>query len=90
MEITYESRYSDTEEFDKQGRWARVAKINGVQIAWINKVEVVGQTVFIVTCEFPTKKNSGTPRESVTRATEDGAKEFVKNTWDKFILSVTK
>lgn len=90
MEITYESRYSDTEEFDKQGRWARIAKVNDVQIAWISKVVVEGEIVFFVTCEFPTKKNSGTPRESVTRATEKGAKEFVKTTWEKFIVDIIK
>ena len=36
--FTIRNRYSDNEEFDKHGRWARTIHYNGLMIAWITRL----------------------------------------------------
>ena len=52
------SRYSETDEPDKHGRWARLCYYNGLMIAWIERHELMfGNYIYTVTDYFPSIKN---------------------------------
>lgn len=51
--IQYIARYSDTEESDKRGRWARKVVFRGLCIGWISKLENDTSTKFSVSGNFP-------------------------------------
>ena len=71
MEINWDSRYSETMDNDKHGRWARVAfigsGIDSVEVAWIKKIYIESfnddvkqkykdtEYIFSVNFEFPRK-----------------------------------
>jgi hypothetical protein len=53
--INYVPRYSSTEEYDKMGRWTRIAYYNGIQVAWINRKPHGNKDIFHVSLQFPTR-----------------------------------
>ena len=93
--ITWDKRYSETMEDDKQGRWARIASVGSnnifekgkanFQIAWIRKVNEnsFGLTGFVVTPEFPF-------RERMIYDTLEEAMTAVEKAFVFFIGNVTE
>ena len=55
--ITYQDRYSSTDEPDKMGRWARIGIYNNIRVSWISRVETKDKIVFCASCHFPTMQN---------------------------------
>lgn len=89
--ITWLTRYSDTMEDDKQGRWARVAyagdinrltidsKICYWEIAWITKLIDSGKTYFAIQYKFPSnEKHLFDSLDHAKMAVEDSFKWFLK------------
>lgn len=89
--IEYQNRYSQTDEPDKQGRWARTSTYKNIRIAWISKVETArvenNGNIFCVTCHFPTMNND-TANESKVFFNLKDAKEFVNERWYWFINKI--
>lgn len=81
--IEYKSRYSSNEEYDKMGRWARIAFFRDIQIAWINRNTVGKVTSYSVSCHFPTLGND-TATEHKSFDSLDGAKSFIEERWRWF------
>ena len=49
------SRYSETDEPDKHGRWARLYYYNGVLVSWVSKIKRGSEFVFQTTDFFPSQ-----------------------------------
>ena len=81
--IKYQSRYSSTDDLDHLGRWARIAAVNNIQIAWISKHTIKGNIKFSVSCNFPTMANE-TANEHKGCFSLDEAKDFIKERWEWF------
>lgn len=86
--IEYFPRYSDTDFPDDMGRWARTAVYKNIRIAWISRSENKGNSVFMVTCHFPTRQ-SDIANEYKVCYSLDEAKEFVKERWEWFLSAVS-
>ena len=87
--IEYHTRYSDTDEFDSKGRWARLAVYNNIRIAWIDKQLINGKMVFFVKNHFPTMQND-TANEIEHFYTLDEAKDYLSKKWKWFLTNVNK
>lgn len=87
IKIEYTHRYSSTDDFDDLGRWARLAGVNGVTIAWVNKIQSKEKVVFCVTCNFPTKYGACANEHKVFETLEE-SKEFIKERWKWFKSNV--
>jgi hypothetical protein len=61
--IEYQNRYSQTDEPDEQGRWARTATYKNIKIAWINKHFINENIHFSASCHFPTMQNDTSKRK---------------------------
>ena len=85
--IEYQNRYSQTDEPDEQGRWARTATYRNIRIAWISKHFIKDKYTFCVNCHFPTMQND-TANESKVFFSLDEAKEFVSERWNFFLNAV--
>jgi hypothetical protein len=85
--IKYQKRYSFNNEYDHMGRWARIAYFRNIHIAWINRLENKGKTLFSVSLHFPTMQNDTANDHKVCYSLEE-AKEFVKERWEWFINEV--
>lgn len=86
--IEYQNRYSQTDEPDKQGRWARTATYRNIRIAWISRVQTKDKIVFCASCHFPTMQNDTANESKVFFSLED-AKEFVSERWNSFLTAVS-
>lgn len=58
IKIVWQTRYSDTDEDDQFGRWARIAKCNGRIVSWINRTKFVNienkdEVLYQAKCFFP-------------------------------------
>lgn len=53
MKFRVINRYSDTNQPDKHGRWARIVYANNFQIAWISKVWIENKFFYSVNDYFP-------------------------------------
>lgn len=88
--IIYQPRYSQTDEYDKQGRWARIAYYNGVQIAWISKYKFIHSETneeietFDVRPNFPTAKGSDTAMKYPKCKTYEECVDWLENEWEYF------
>jgi hypothetical protein len=82
--ITYQSRYSDTDEPDDMGRWARKAYYRGVCIAWISRLEINGKIIFSVNTHFPLTGSDIPNKHDIANSFEE-AKLSVENLWGQFI-----
>ena len=85
--IEYQNRYSQTDEPDKQGRWARTATYRNIRIAWISRVQTKDKIVFCASCHFPTMQND-TANEHKTFETFKEAKDFVSERWIWFLNAI--
>jgi hypothetical protein len=105
QEIKWYSKYSETNEVDKFGRWARVAKDRDqVLIAWVNRVEFEDRdgdieegtesyplrVFFSTTLYFPTVPNNNSPNEIGKFDTAEEAKEWVAGKWTEFVNRILK
>lgn len=81
--IEYIPRYSNTEEPDDMGRWARLAIFKNIRIAWISRIENNEKVVFSVICHFPTMQNDTANEHKICSSFEE-AKEFVNERWNWF------
>lgn len=83
--IEYKSRYSKTDEYDKHGRWARIAYFRGIKIAWINKIYIENKNIdiFSISCDFPTMGND-TANEHKTLYSLEESKEWIEERWEYF------
>jgi hypothetical protein len=86
--IEYQNRYSQTDEPDKQGRWARTATYKNIRVAWISKHIIQNSETFCVTLHFPTMNNDTANESKVFFSLED-AKEFVSERWNFFLTAVS-
>ena len=86
--IKYNNRYSDTDTPDKRGRWARIAILNNIQIAWITKHILKESEKFSVSCNFPTLMSDIAHENKVCDSLEE-AKDFVKERWEWFLKAVS-
>jgi hypothetical protein len=88
------TRYSSTEEKDKQGRWARICYFNGRMIAWVNRVDHIDYgRYFSVRDFFPSLENDspclsiGMEREkdfeTIKKEVEQRFAEFLKAVWQE-------
>lgn len=80
----WHTRYSQTEEPDKQGRWARLCFYRQFLIAWISRQQVNETVMYVVNDYFPTNGNSN---PCFVEATEDfeKAKEGVEKRFNEFL-----
>lgn len=81
--IEYYSRYSDTDDSDRMGRWARIAVLNKIQIAWISRVTIKGVHKYSTSCDFPTRLNDISKEHKLCESLAE-AKEFIKERWEWF------
>ena len=81
--IKYHSRYSDTDDLDDLGRWARIATVNNIQIAWITRHKIRETINFSVSCNFPTMANDTANEHKLCDSFTD-AKDFVQERWEWF------
>ena len=82
--IEYEPRYSDTDDSDHMGRWSRIAYVNDIQIAWINRISSGGVVKYGVYCNFPTRKRTDVPNENKLFDDFFDAKFWVGEKWCEF------
>lgn len=82
--ITYELRYSFTNEPDDMGRWARKAIYRGLHIAWISRIESNGVVKFHVNTHFPSTGNDCPNKSEICNTYED-AKITVETLWNQFL-----
>lgn len=86
VNIIWTNRYSQTDESDDLGRWARVGYLENktkdpmrmFQIAWINKVEIKGVQKFLADLHI------GSTKFYKTLDTIDEAKEYCQENLNKF------
>jgi len=81
--IEYYNRYSDNDDLDHMGRWARIAVLNNIQIAWISKHTMKGVEKYIASCNFPTQLNDTAKEHKACHSLAE-AKEFVNERWEWF------
>lgn len=86
--IKYQNRYSQTDEPDKQGRWARTATYKDIRIAWISKHLVKDKWAFCAICNFPTMQNDTANESKVFYSLED-AKHFISERWTFFLNAIS-
>ena len=82
-EWEWNSRYSDTMEPDKIGRWARIMKFKEVTFAWISRMEINNKIIYSCKLYFPTLKND-TANDFKTFSNFDEAKEWCENQFINF------
>ena len=82
--VTYEPRYSLTDEPDDMGRWARKAIYRGLHIAWISRLESNGVVKFHVNTHFPLTKNDCPSKGELCDSFED-AKMITETLWTQFL-----
>jgi hypothetical protein len=87
-EIEYQNRYSQTDEPDKQGRWAITATYKNIRIAWISKHFCEDKYTFCASCHFPTMQNDIANETKVFFSLGD-AKDFVYERWNFFLTAVS-
>lgn len=80
------TRYSDTDEPDKDGRWARLVYYNGKLITWINKNTEI-MDLYLVNTYFPVYE-SDNPLAKEKFYSFDDAIEWLENAWNEFLLSI--
>tara|TARA_B110000858_G_scaffold114811_1_gene131218 strand:+ start:319 stop:582 length:264 start_codon:yes stop_codon:yes gene_type:complete len=78
--IEYHSRYSDTDDSDHRGRWARIGVVNKIQIACISKHTIKGIDKYSASCNFPTQLNDIAKENKVCDSLA-AAKEFIAERW---------
>ncbi len=86
--ITYSNRYSNTDKFDKMGRWARLAIFKNIKIGWINKHKIKDKLLFTVSCYFPTMSNDTANEHKVCNSLDE-AKDFIEERWEWFLNEVS-
>ncbi|WP_159523765.1 hypothetical protein [Sunxiuqinia indica] len=80
----WQTRYSQTDEPDNQGRWARLCFYRQFLIARISRVQVKETVIFVATDYFPTDGNSN-PCFVDTKEDFVKAKEGVEKRFNEFI-----
>ena len=56
-DLRWVNRYSQTDEPDKHGRWARMMVLNDITHAWVKRIEHEGVIMFSAILKFPTLQN---------------------------------
>ena len=87
--ITYTNRYSDTDEPDKHGRWAREVYCNGFRIGWICLIRGNVGHMYSANCHFPTNGNDS-PTEGEVFLSPEGAKAFIAERWEYFLSVINE
>ena len=88
--IQWGIRYSDTDEPDRFGRWARIMYLNSVPFAWVNRLDsIIGQAAepvvrFSATLYFPTLMNDSA-RDHKLCLTFEEAKDLCETEFEKFV-----
>lgn len=88
MDFKWKNRYSDTDEPDKYGRWARQCRCNGYMIANIQR----NSDTYFISFFFPINKKSDTinyVRIGIQNTNLDNIKQFVERKFAEFIEKVT-
>lgn len=78
------TRYSSTDEPDKQGRWARICHYKDLNIAWVNMIEHDDKKIFTISGHFPVNGND-MPDYFEKTDTFEKAKEMVESEFMKFL-----
>ena len=86
--IEWGIRYSDTDEPDRFGRWARIMYLNSVPFAWVNRLDGIidseSSIRFSATLYFPTLMNDSA-RDHRLCLTYEEAKDFCETEFEKFV-----
>jgi hypothetical protein len=85
--IEYKNRYSQTDNLDDLGRWARLAVYKNIRIAWISGKKIDKGIIFLVSLHFPTMQNDTANENKVFNSINE-AKEFVRERWDWFLKHI--
>ena len=85
--IVWENRYSNTDDFDKHGRWARIAYVNGLQIGWLNGYLISGVRWYTITTTFPIN-GSDTAIGVSTKDNPYSCKIWLEEKWSEFLNKI--
>lgn len=85
MKFTVINRYSETNQPDKHGRWARVVYANNFQIAWISKVWIETKFFYSVNDYFPSIYNDNPCYSAVIDKELEEVIQDVKSRFSYFI-----
>jgi hypothetical protein len=78
------NRYSNTDEPDERGRWARKIIYKGFLIGWISRLEhVKGEVMFEGICYFPSNSNDS-PNSHFIEKSYNECLESIVAEWEKF------
>lgn len=88
-QLKWINRYSDTDDFDRFDRWARLAFAGEVLICWINKIKIEEKgghhkIVFSVHLHLPVNRWSDNPHPHYTAYSFEEAKEWTEKRWEEF------
>jgi hypothetical protein len=56
-DLRWVTRYSQTDEPDKHGRWARMMVLNDITHAWVSRIVSNNEVVYSASLKFPTLQN---------------------------------
>lgn len=85
--IKYNNRYSNDNNPDDMGRWARIASYKDIRIAWIQRIESNDIIRYSVVCHFPTMANDMANEIEICESIES-AKEFIEERWEWFLEKI--
>lgn len=78
------NRYSDTDETDERGRWARKIIYNEFLIGWITRLQnKKKEAKFEGICYFPSNSNDN-PNSHFIEKSYDECLESIVTEWEKF------
>ena len=84
----WKTRYSDTEESDKHGRWARLCFYNGLLIAWVSRIDHYNTgRIYSVHDFFPTTSND-MPEYCGTDNNFENIKKGIQERFNCFISKI--
>ena len=85
MKFTVQNRYSDSNQPDKHGRWARIVYANNFQIAWISKVWIETKFFYSVNDYFPSQHSDNPCYSIVIDKDLEEVVQEVKNRFAYFV-----
>lgn len=85
--IEWIPRYSDTEEYDRQGRWARMGVYKNISVAWIYRSNFKGKDIFSCSEHFPSTYSANPCIHFIAHSWEE-ARERVEKDFKEFLKKV--
>jgi|GEM_PF-3470242 len=82
-DLIWYTRYSETMEPDRIGRWVRIMKYKEIVFAWISRMEINNKAFYSCKLYFPTLKND-TANDSKTFQNFEEAKKWCEDEFLNF------